>query len=115
MYTIAKEQVTKVKIDPEQWKKPAIQEVAYNFTGVIRLMMMFRCAVLIFGLSLQSYQEKRTLCYINVVFDGYFMYRLISTLFFENNRIVVRHQNSGPPLVITASLMLAGVLVVIFA
>jgi hypothetical protein len=49
MYVLFIENVTSVKINPKIWNDAAVQEVAYGYSGVIRLLCMLRAALCYWG------------------------------------------------------------------
>ena len=114
-YTIFKESVAKVKVDTEQWKKPAIREMAYVFCNMVRALMGYRTIVLLFGLTLSSYDDQKNLCYINTLFDAYFFAMLVNNFFVKKDSVAYVHQNIGPPLMIQSSLLIAGILMTVYS
>ena len=109
MYIVFPTKVAKVKFDPKEWEKPAIQETAYALVGMIRLFMIFRTAVYAWGSTLANPADREILGLISFGSDIYLMYQIIRKYVLRNNLFAMVHQNPTPPAILQASLIVAAV------
>lgn len=110
MYTFQHELVTKVKVSKQAWEEPAVREVMYAYTSMIRTYMAFRAAVCGWAaLYVQDEITAETLAYILLAFDLFLMTKLM----LKDNSKTMQHQNILVPGFIQASLCLSGIYAVL--
>jgi hypothetical protein len=82
MYILNPLAVTKCKISEKAWKEQDIQELAYGYTNVIRMLMLLKAVVFGYGSYLSSPQERDIIAWISVGFDAYTWANMIRKKFF---------------------------------
>lgn len=81
MYTFNLELVTKVKIASESWQDPAIQEISYAYTRIIRNLMLFKGIMFGYcGLYLQNQENQQHIALISFGFDFYMLANMLLRL-----------------------------------
>ncbi len=111
VYIVAPTYVAKVKIDPDEWKKASIQEVAHAWIGTIRMWMITRAFVFGWGSTLSVPEERLLLVYASFACDIYIMYYLIRDFWLKKKGTIV-HQNPATPCCIQFTLIIAGILAI---
>ncbi len=109
MYTFFQKNVTEVKISPEAWQEASVREVATAYTRLIRVFLVYRLALCIYGTIIPDSTLKRLLCTIMFAYDCYFIYALLN-IGQRKKDSAVKHRNRIPPLLITSFIVSVGLI-----
>eukprot|EP01099_Mayorella_cantabrigiensis_P005031 TRINITY_DN3916_c0_g1_i1.p1 TRINITY_DN3916_c0_g1~~TRINITY_DN3916_c0_g1_i1.p1 ORF type:complete len:151 (-),score=36.49 TRINITY_DN3916_c0_g1_i1:59-469(-) len=107
MNIFKREEATKAKIDPKQWEKPEVRELAYAYTKLIGLFMSFRAFICAWAAFLEEEDLKKTISLIVFVYDVW----ILSTLVFpDQSKKVLVNQQAKRPLFTQSSLVVSGLI-----
>ena len=77
IYTVNQEHATRQKIAKSDWENLKIRDLAYTWTDMIGLFMLFRTIVFGLGSFLQNQTERRILSIFSFSFDMIILFRML--------------------------------------